>query len=349
MACRNFVDSYDYTPQEFECLLDLASALKRTISNGYYPELLKHKTLGMIFEQVSTRTRIASESAITELGGHAQFFAPGSIQLGGHESLEDTAHVLGLMLDALVVRAGSHKNVCTLARLSQAPVINALTDYNHPTQELVCALTILEHLPQGKSLKDVKIAFVGDATQMCVTALFMAAHLGMDFVHYGPVGHLLTDGGLAPKESPDFMARARELAEKTGAIITVTSDRSALQGADFIYTDVWYGLYGEELSRESYWDIFYPDFQVTREMLKFAGPTCKFIHCLPASREEEVTSDVLDDPELSLAWDMVVNCKPAMQAALIACLPVNKLNDEAIDYVGKAELHQALEAWERLR
>ena len=347
---KDYIDTNAYTKEELLALEDLGLAMKKAIKvDGFYPHLKRNKSLGMIFQQVSTRTRLSFETAMTDLGGHAQFYGPGTIQLGGHESLGDTARVMGSLLDIMMARVNRHKDVVGLAEGSAVPVINGMSEYNHPTQELGDLMTMLENLPAGKKIEDCTLAFIGDATQVCVSLMFICSKIGMKFVQYGPKGHQITDGGLQVENKVDLLAIGEENCKKSGGSIVISDDIECIKGADFIYTDVWYGLYDDEEGGESYMDVFYPKYQVTMDMMNYAGPEAKFMHCLPANRGEEVTDEVMDDPERSICWVEAENRKHSIRAILATFGPRTPLNDEGVEYASKGRLHAALAKIEELQ
>lgn len=327
---KDFIDTADFDQGEILDIIKLSRIVRSYIKEGGYLNSLFHKTLAMLFEQKSTRTRVSFEVAMAQLGGHALNLAPGAIQLGKHETIEDTAVVLGRMCDMIMSRVDKHESIEALAKFAAVPVINGMSDRCHPTQGVGDMITIFDHWPQGKRSNDIKVIFVGDATQVCNTLCDMTTKMGMNFVHYGPQGKQIAD---------EFLNQGIRNAAKYGGSAIRTDNPECLKGADFIYTDVWYGLYDKETPKEVYMADFYPKYQVNQDMMEMTGnPECKFMHCLPANRNEEVTDTVLDGPN-SVAWDEAENRLTAQRGLV---LYFGGVAQDTLDYI-KEDREQAAE------
>lgn len=322
MTKRDCIETLAFSKEEMQYITDLGLEIKAAIANGYYPPLLKGRSLGMIFDQSSTRTRCSAEAAMTELGGQALYLAPGQIQLGegGHENLEDTSRVLGDLLDIIGVRISGQEAINSIALNSRAPVVSFMSDNDHPTQALGDLMTIEENMPAGKKIEDVKLVFVGDTTQITLSALSLCVQMGMNFAQYAP----------KEKQIPTaVLNRAKKIAAKSGATIELSDRDAILQNADFVYTDVWYGSYEDELTEEEYMKVFYPKYQVNEKMLaKTHNTNVKFMHCLPANREEEVSTAVLEGKH-SIAWEQSANKKAVMRAIFVYLLNLPKKEPSA--------------------
>lgn len=297
MEVRHFVDTQDFTKEELLGLLGLIRLIKDADRQGATPRLLPDASLALIFEEPSTRTRVSFEVAMTQLGGHALYLKPGEIHLGERESLGDTARVLSRMVDAIVVRALKHQTVLGLAEAATVPVINGLTDYNHPTQVVCDVFTMMEHMPAGKRLEDLNVTFVGDSTNVLSSLMHICTQVGMHFTHAAP-----------KKYQPPLRWReiAQENCRKSGGTLRITEDVvAAVREADFVYTDLWWWV-GQEDEIPERRAAFMPAYQVNLDLLRHAPAHCKFMHCLPASRGVEATDEVLDSPQ-SIIFDQAEN------------------------------------------
>ena len=277
---RSFLTLMDFTPEEIRYLLDLSHDLKAKKRAGVRQEILRGKNVVLLFEKASTRTRCAFEVACLDEGAHVTFLDSNSSQMGKKESLEDTAKVLGRFNDGIEYR-GYHQSVVeNLALHAGVPVWNGLTDVDHPTQILADLMTIEEHV--NKPLSKVKVVFCGDIrNNMSYAWMYGCAKMGMHFVAYGP-------DELASEIDQSVLSSAKEVCQKTGATIEISSDKGCLKGADVIYTDVWASM-GEEKEIPERVDLLTP-YKVTEEMLDHTeNPDVIFLHCLPSFHDFETT------------------------------------------------------------
>lgn len=303
---RDMIELDEYSTEEIQFLLDSAIEIKRKQKNGEVYQPLKGKTIGLIFEKSSTRTRVSFEAGMFQLGGHALFLSKNDIQLGRGEPISDTAQVMSRYLDGLMIRTFGHDNVVNLAKYASIPVINGLSDMAHPCQVLADLQTVLEH--KGK-LKGLKMAFIGDGNNMAHSLLIGGAKMGMHVAVASPKGY---------EADASIVKLSGEIAAQTGGKITITQDPiEAAKDADVIYTDVWasMGFEEEQAQREA----AFADYQVNEELVKAAKPDYLFLHCLPAHRGEEVSEGVIDGAN-SVIFDQAENRLHAQKALMVALM-----------------------------
>lgn len=299
---RHFLHITDYSAQELQYLLNLAVRLKKERQRGANRPVLKGQVLGMVFQKPSLRTRVSFDMAMRHLGGDALYLSPNEVGLGGREAVSDVARVLSGYVQAIMARTFAHQHILDLAQWASVPVVNGLSDYNHPCQALADALTILEH--KGP-LKGQNITFIGDGNNVAVSLLHICAKLGANFTLAAPEGYDL---------DPRAVALARATAEESGsALLFVRDPREAVEGADVIYTDTWTSM-GQETETEKRRQVFAP-YQVNAQLLSEAAPGAIVMHCLPAHRGEEITDEVMDGPQ-SVVFPQAENRLHAQKAIL---------------------------------
>lgn len=296
---RHLVSMADLTPEELEDILKLAEKLKEERYKGRITDYLKNKSLAMIFELPSTRTRISFEVAMTDLGGHALYLNWNDLQLGRGEPIKDTARVLSRYVHAVMMRVRRHETILEFAKYSTVPVINGLSDLEHPCQVVADLMTIREY--KG-DLRHVRLAWIGDGNNVCNSLILSSALTGMEIV-------VCTPKGYEPR---------REIVEKAlemGAKLEFESDPiRAVEGSDVIYTDVWVSM-GQERERKKRLKAF-TGYQVSQEVVESAKTNVVVMHCLPAHRGEEISEEVLEG-EHSIVFDQAENRLHAQKAILL--------------------------------
>ncbi len=305
MKGRSIASLYDLAREEIDEILKTSKLLKLQLLRDQEHPILKGKTLAMIFEKPSTRTRVSFEVGMWQLGGYALYLSASDLQLGRGETIADTAQVLSRYVDGIMARVFSHQTILDLVKYSKVPVINGLSDLTHPCQGLADLFTIYEK--KGK-LSGLKLGYVGDGNNVAHSLIYGCSKVGMDITLACPKGN---------EPNPEVVSRAKEDAKRNGCKIRVTNDpKEAARGADIIYTDVWASM-GQEKEHEERVKIFKP-YQVNGQLVKEAKEDYLFMHCLPAHRGEEVTDEVADSKN-SVIFDQAEN-RMHTQKALMALI-----------------------------
>jgi ornithine carbamoyltransferase len=296
---RSFTRVAEWSRDELLGVLDLADDLKQRQQAREEHHLLPGRTLGMIFQKPSTRTRVSFEVGIYQLGGTGLYLSAGDLQLGRGETIKDTAVVLSRYLDAIMIRTFAQSDVEELAENASIPVINGLTDSAHPCQALADVMTIRERF--GGRLEGLKVVYLGDGNNVCASLMVASAKLGMDFVAATPAGY-------RPDEEVVRIAR------ESGGTVELTDDpRAAVEDADVLYTDVWTSMGQEDERQQRLHDL--AGFGIDSELIKQAGDGAIVLHCLPAHYGEEIAEDVLYGPQ-SAVWDQAENRLHAQKALM---------------------------------
>ncbi|MEN4012805.1 MAG: ornithine carbamoyltransferase [Bellilinea sp.] len=303
---KDFLAVSDYSPAELQGMLDLAVRLKKEWRAGGNQPVLKNKVLGMIFQKPSLRTRVSFDMGMRHLGGDALYLSPNEIGLGQRESIADVARVLSGYVDAIMARVFAHEHVLQLAQWSTIPVINGLSDYNHPCQGMADALTIQEEFGL---LKGLNVTFLGDGNNVAVSLMHVCAKLGANFTIASPEGYDLV---------PRAVETARQFASESGSRLTFLRDpHQAVRDAHVIYTDTWTSM-GQEAETKKREAVF-PPYQVNDALVSKARNDVIVLHCLPAHRGQEITDEVADGPHSRL-FPQAHNRLHAQKAILVELL-----------------------------
>jgi ornithine carbamoyltransferase len=305
---RDFVTEYDLTPKEINDIFKLTAKLKK--QKGKVSAELKGKTIGLIYQKPSLRTRVSFEVGIHQLGGNCIYLGPEEINLGKRETTHDVAQTLSRYLDGIVARVFSHQTVVDLAKHASVPVINGLCDLYHPCQAMTDVYSVLEKFG---TLKNKTIAYIGDGNNVCHSLMLVCAKVGLNMAIATPENY---------EPNAEILATSQELARKTGAKITVTRDpKEAVKGAHVIYSDVWVSMGQEEETQKRLKD--FQGFQINQNLTSWADKKYIFMHCLPAHRGEEVSADVIDSKH-SIVFDQAENRLHVQKAILIFLLGKKK-------------------------
>ena len=310
LEVKDLLSIHDLSTNDVNQILDLATKLKAQLKNGEEHHLLKGKTLGMIFQKSSTRTRVSFEVGMWQLGGSALFLNANDMQIGRGEPVKDTARVLSRYLDGIMIRTSSHDEVIEMAKYANIPVINALTEMMHPCQALTDIFTVMEY--KGK-LQGLKMAYIGDGNNMVHSLIQACAKVGMDIAIATPKGY-----------EPDaaIVKEALEVAAVTGSKITLSNDPLvAAKDADVLYTDVWASM-GRE-TEQNIRKVAFAGYQINKEVMDVAKADAIVLHCLPAHRGEEITDEVMES-EQSVVFDQAENRLHIQKAIMVLLMGKSK-------------------------
>ena len=305
---KDFISIADYSRKEIEAIFDLTKELKDKVKAGEEHHLCKGKTMSMIFAKPSARTRISFETGMYQLGGYSLYLSPNDIGIGKREAVKDIARVISRYNDIIMARLFDHKHMLELAEYASVPVINGLTDYNHPCQIMADMFTIKEH---KRRHTDLKITYIGDGNNVANSWINLAAILPFHLVICSPSGY-------EPDKNSVAYAHKKNISE----VEVINDPEKAVKKADVIYTDVWASM-GQEAEAEARHKIF-KSFQVNSELMKFADKDALVMHCLPAHRGDEITDEILDGPQ-SIVFDEAEN-RMHVQKAIIVKLMENVRN-----------------------
>lgn len=304
----DFIAVADFSPAELQGMLDLAVSLKKELQAGGNQPLLKGKVLGMVFQKPSLRTRVSFDMAMRQLGGDALYLSPNEVGLGQRESIADVARVLAGYVNAIMARVFDHEHVLGLAHWADIPVINGLSDYNHPCQAMADALTIQEKFG---NLKGLNVAYIGDGNNVAVSLLHICTKLGANFTIASPADYDL---------NPQAVKLGEQFAKETGSKICQLRDpHEAVKGMQVIYTDTWTSMGQEAESKKR--ELVFPPYQVNAGLVSEAAPEVIVMHCLPAHRGQEITDEVADGPH-SVLFPQAHNRMHAQKAILARCFGV---------------------------
>lgn len=303
---KDFLAVADFPAEELQSILDTAVELKTEWKKNGNPPILKDKVLAMIFQKPSLRTRVSFDMAMRHLGGDALYLSPAEIGLGKRESIADISRVLSGYVDVLMARVFDHQHILELGKWAEIPVINGLSDYNHPCQAAADALTIQENFG---SLKGIKVTYIGDGNNVAVSLMHFCAKLGADFTIGHPEGYGI---------NPEAVSLGEKFAAESGSSIRQLNDpREAVSGSQVIYTDTWVSM-GQDEEAAGRKEVF-PPFQVNQSLLEGAEKDAIVLHCLPAHRGEEITDEVADGPNSRL-FPQAHNRLHAQKAILVKLL-----------------------------